>query len=103
MMRRNVNNTNVDDTNADHPTACMVHVPDSPYGGIDLPPDEVYQVHTPSSRHPPFPRPRNPSRPSFRPQSQKSGPNNPIRRYVWSHLPAFSNLKVIESGCNEGL
>ena len=49
--RRNVYNTNIDDTYVDHPTACIDHVPDSPYGGIDLPPDEVYQVHTLSSMH----------------------------------------------------
>ena len=79
--RRNVCNTNIDDTYVDHPTACIDHVPDSPYGGIDLPPDEFYQVHTLSSRHPPSPRPGNPSRPSFRPHPQHSGPNKPIRRY----------------------
>ena len=79
--RRNVYNTNIDDTYVDHPTACIDHVPNSPYGGIDLPPDEFYQVHTLSSRHPPSPRPGNPSRPSFRPQSQNSGPTKPIRRY----------------------
>ena len=73
--------TNIDDTYVDHPAACIDHVPDSPYGGIDLPPDEFYQVHTLSSRHSPSPRPGNPSRPSFRPQSQNSGPNQPIRRY----------------------
>ena len=78
--RRNVYNTNIDDTYGDHPTACIDHVPDSPYGGIDLPSDEFYQVHTLSSWHPPSPRPGNPSRPSFRPQSQKSGPAKPIRR-----------------------
>ena len=49
--RRKVYNTD-DDTYGDHPTACIDHVPDSPYGGIDLPPDEFYQVHTLSSRHP---------------------------------------------------
>ena len=43
--RRNVYNTNVDDTYVDHHTACIDHVPNSPYGGIDLPPDEFYQVH----------------------------------------------------------
>ena len=53
----------------------------SPYGGIDLPPDEFYQVHALSSRHPPSSRPGNPSIPSFRPQSQNSGPTKPIRRY----------------------
>ena len=79
--RRNDYNTNIDDTYVDHPTDCIDHVPNSPYGGIDLPPDEFYQVHTLSSRDPPSPRPRNPSRPSFRPQSQTSGPTKPIRRY----------------------
>ena len=79
--RRNVYNTNIDDTYIDHPNACNDHVPNSPYGGIDLPPDEFYQVHTLSSRHPPSPRPGQPSRPPFRPQSQHSGPSKPIRRY----------------------
>ena len=79
--RRNVYNTNIDDTYVDYSTACIDHVPNSPYGGIDLPPDAFYQVHTLSSRHPPSPRPGNPSRPSYRPQSQNSGPNKPIRRY----------------------
>ena len=65
--RRNVYNTNIDNTYVDHPTRFLDHVPDSPYGGIDLPPDEFYQVHTLSSRHPPSPRPGNPSRPRFRP------------------------------------
>ena len=79
--RRNVYNTNIDDTYVDHPIACIDHVPNSPYGGIDLPPDEFYQVHTLSSRHPPSPRPGHPSRPSFRPQSKTSGPTKQIRRY----------------------
>ena len=79
--RRNVYNTNRDDTYVDHPTACIDHVLNSPYGSIDLPPDEFYQVHTLSSRHPPSPRPGQPSRPSFRPQSQHSGPTKPIGRY----------------------
>ena len=79
--RTNVYNTNIDDTYVDHPTACIDHVLNSPYGGIDLPLDEFYQVHTLSSRHPPSPRPGNPSRPSFRPQSQNSVPTKPIRRY----------------------
>ena len=79
--RRNVYNTNIDDAYVDHPTACIDHVPNSPYGGIDLPPDEFYQVHTLSSRHPPSPRPGHPSRLSFKPQSQHSGPTKPIRRY----------------------
>ena len=55
--RRNVYTTNIDETYVDHPTACIDHVPNSPYGGIDLPPDEFDQVHALSSRHPPSPRP----------------------------------------------
>ena len=43
--RRNVYATNIDETYVDPPTPCIDHVPDSPYGGIDLPPDEFYQVH----------------------------------------------------------
>ena len=37
--RRNVKNTKKDNTYVDHPTAFVNHVPDSPYGGIDLPPE----------------------------------------------------------------
>ena len=55
--RRNVYATNIDETYIDPPTACIDHVPDSPYGGIDLPPDEFYQVHALSSRHPSSQRP----------------------------------------------
>ena len=79
--RRNVYATNIDETYVDLPTACIDHVPDSPSGGIDLSPDECYQVHALSSRHPPSQRPGQPSRPPFRPQSQHSGPTKPIRRY----------------------
>ena len=91
--RINVYSTNIDNTYVDHPTAFLDHVPDSPYGGIDLPSDEVYQVHTLSSRNPPSPRPGNPSRPPFRPQSQHSGPQKSIRRYDgpirWPHVPFY--------------
>ena len=79
--RRNVYVTNIDETYTDHPTVCIDHVPASPYGGIDLPPDEFYQVHALSSRHPPSPGPDQPSRAPFRPQSQHSGPTKAIRRY----------------------
>ena len=79
--RRNVYATNIDEPYIDPPTPCIDHVPDSPYGGIDLPPDEFYQVHSLSSRHPPSQRPGQPSRPPFRPQSQHSRPTKPIRRY----------------------
>ena len=79
--RRNVYATNIDETYIDSHTSCIDHVPDSPYGGIDLPPDEFYQVHALSSKHPPSQRPGQPSRPPFRPQSQHSGPTKPIRSY----------------------
>ena len=70
--RRNVYATNIDETYIDSPTPFIDHVPDSPYGGIDLPPDEFYQVHALSSRHPPSQRPGQSSRPPFRPQPQHS-------------------------------
>ena len=72
--RRNVYATNIDDTYIDSPTPCIDLVLYSPYGGIDLPPDEFYQMHALSSRHPPSQRPGQPSRPPFRPQSQYDGP-----------------------------
>ena len=34
--RRNVYNTNIDETYVDHPISCIAHVPDSPYGGIGI-------------------------------------------------------------------
>ena len=71
----------MDDTYVDLPTGCIDDVPDSPYGGIDLPPDEFYQVHALSSRHPPPQRPGQPTRPPFRPPFQDPRPTNPIRRY----------------------
>ena len=50
--RRNVYNTNIDDTYVDHRTACIDHVPDSSYGEIDLPPDEFYRyIHFPVGTH----------------------------------------------------
>ena len=79
--RKNVYNADIDDTYVDHCTACLDHVPNSPYGGIDLPPIAFYQVHALFSRHPPSPRPGNPSRPSFTPQSHHSGTLKSIRRY----------------------
>ena len=79
--RRNVYNTNIDTTYVDYPTDGTDYVPDSPHGGIDLSPDEFYQIHTLSSSHPPSPLPGNPSRPPFRSQSQQSGPQKPFKRY----------------------
>ena len=51
--RRNIYATNIDETYIDPLSICIDHVPDSPYGGIDLPPDAFYQVPSLSSRHPP--------------------------------------------------
>ena len=68
--RRNVYNFIKDTTFVDYPTDVIGYVPDSPNGGIDLPPDAFYQIHALSSRNPPPPRPGNPSRPPFRPHSQ---------------------------------
>ena len=79
--RRNVYATNIDETYVDSSTACIDDVPDSPYGGIDLPPDEFYQVHSVSSRHPHSQRPGQPTRPPFRPHPQNPRPTNPIIRY----------------------
>ena len=81
VKRRNVYATNIDETYVDPSIACIDHVRNSPYGGIDLPPDEFYQVHALSSRHPPPPRSSNPTRPPFMPQSQHSVPTKPIQRY----------------------
>ena len=78
--RRNVYNSNIDTTYVDYPPDVSDFVPDSPYGVIDLPPDEFYQIQTLSSRHPPPPRPGNPSKPPFRPQSQQSGPQKSFKR-----------------------
>ena len=61
--RRNVYNSNIDTTYVDYPTDVFDFVPDSSNGGIDLPPDAFYQIHALSSRHPPSPRPVNPSKP----------------------------------------
>ena len=78
--RRNVYNTNID-SYVDYPTAVIDYVPDSFHGGTDLPLDEFYQIHALSSRHPPSPRPGDPSRPPFRSHSHQSGPSKPIKGY----------------------
>ena len=65
--RRNAYNTNIGSNYVDYPTDVIDCVPDSFHGGIDLPPDEFYQIHALSSWHPPSPRLGNPSRPPFRP------------------------------------
>ena len=77
--RRNVYNTNIDTTYVDYPTDLIDYVPDSPHGAIDLPPDEFYQIHALSSRHPPPPRPGNPSRPPFKPILNNQDPKSPSR------------------------
>ena len=73
--------TNIDTTHVAYPTDVFEFVPDLSDGVIDLPPDEFYQIHALSSRHPPHPRPGNPSKPPFRPHSQQSRPPKPFKRY----------------------
>ena len=51
--RRNVYDATIDTLYVDYPTDVTDYVPDSPCGGIDLPPDEFYQIHALSSRHSP--------------------------------------------------
>ena len=80
--RRNVYNTNIDNTYVDYPTELLDYLPDSPNGGIDLPPPL-------SSRHPPSPRPVNPSRPFFRPHS---GPKSHLEGTM---VPSSCHLKSI--------
>ena len=77
--RRNVNDSNIDTTCVDYPTDVIDYIPDSPNGGIDLPPDGFYLIHALSSWHPPPPRPGNPSKPPFRPHSQQSRPQSPSK------------------------
>ena len=79
--RRNVYNSNIDTTYVDYPSDVSEFAPDSPNRGIDLPPEEFYQVHALSSRRPPPPRPGNSSKPPFRPHSQQSGPQESFKTY----------------------
>ena len=73
-VKENVYNSNIHTAYVDSTSDVFVFVPDSPNGGIDLPPDAFYWIHALSSRHSPPPRPGNPSKPPFRPHSQQSGP-----------------------------
>ena len=79
--RRNVCNSNVDPTPVNYPQDVSGFVPESPFGGIDLPPDASYQIHALTSTHPPPPRPASPPKPPFRPKSQQSGPQKFFKRY----------------------
>ena len=50
--RRHAYNTNIDNTYVAHITACIVYVPNSPYGGINIPPDEFTRyIHFPLGTH----------------------------------------------------
>ena len=71
----------VEPTYVDYPQDVSHFVQESPYGGIDLPSDEFYQIHALSSRHPPSSRPGSPSRPPSTPQSQQSEPQKSFKRY----------------------
>ena len=80
--RRNVCNSNIGTAYVDSTPDVFDFVPDSPNGGIDLPPDEFYQIHALSLRHPPPPRPGTSSKPPFRPHCEQSGPQKSFKRYV---------------------
>ena len=87
--RRNVYATNIDDTYVDLPTACIEDVPDSPYGGIDLPPDEFYQVHALSC-----------------PQDSTMTPERSINHHFTYHVAQASQAKhgsLVDRGANGGL
>ena len=61
--RRNVCNSLVEPAYVDYPQDASDFVQESPYGGIDLPLDELYQMHALSSRQPPPSRPGSSSKP----------------------------------------
>ena len=77
--RRNVYNSLVDPTYVDYLQDASDFVPESPYGGIDLPPDEFYQIHALSSKLPCPPRTGNPSKPPLRPNLNNQDPKNPSK------------------------
>ena len=52
--RRNVYNSQVEPAFVDYPQDASTFFQESPYGGIDLPSDEFYQIHGLSSRHLPL-------------------------------------------------
>ena len=91
--RRNVYNSNTETTSVDYHTDVFDYIPDSPNGGIDLPPDTFYEIHAFSSRHSHPPWPSNPSKPPFRPHSQQSGPQSPSKGMMAlsTCYPKFSN------------
>ena len=99
--RRNVFNSNIDTAYFDSPPDVFDFIPDSPNGGIDLPPDEFYQISVLSSRHPPPPRPGNPSKPPFRPYFQQSGLQKSFKKYDGPYLSATPNLQIVEPRCHE--
>ena len=76
---KNVYNSNIDTTYVEYPTDVFDYVPDSPNGGVDLHPDDFYQIYALSSRHSPPPRPVNLSKPPVRPQ--QSGTQKSLKRH----------------------
>ena len=86
-----------------HSTDVFDFVPDSPNGGIDLPPGLFYQIHALSSRHPHPPRPGNPSKPPFRAHSQQSGPQKSFKSYDGPiNLPP-QNFKLLSQDAMKAL
>ena len=79
--RRNVYKSLVEPAYVDYPLDASDFVQQTPYGGIDLPSDEFYQIHALASRHSPPSRPGHPPKPPFRHQSHQSGPQKSFKRY----------------------
>ena len=80
--RGNVYNSTVEPTYVDYTQDASNFVQESPYGGIDIPSDEFYQIHALSSRHPSRSQPGSPSKPPFRPILNNQDPKNPSKGMV---------------------
>ena len=82
--RRKVYNSNIDTAYVD--STPFDFVPDSPHGGIDLPPDEFYQMWKSLRMMTPD------NGPSDLPESDLAIPDNPILNFVNSHCHSSEDL-----------
>ena len=88
--RRNIYNTNIDSTYVDYPTDVIDYVPDSSHGGIDLPPDEFYQILDLSFSHPPSPRPDTPPDHLSGPNLGSKSPSKSMMALSTCHLKSIN-------------
>ena len=98
--RRNVYNSTVEPVYVEYPQDASDLLQESPYGSIDLPSDEFYQIH--SSRHPPSSRSGSQPRPLFRPQSQQSGPQKSFMRYDGYNTEFQQHASRMRDTCHTG-